>query len=115
MLAIHGWCLGLLLGLPLPGDPQQPAVVEDLWEAVHSGNTQIGFVHTTVQSLNGGKLLRTTAEMRLTFRRQGATLSVRQEQGTEETAEGTVVRVFSRQFQGERRQLDLNGNLESGK
>src|SRR5947209_1111872 len=93
MLAIHGWCLGLLLGLPLPADPRQPAVVEEVWEAVHSGNAQIGFVHTTVQSLNGGKLFRTTAEMSLTFRRQRAMVGVRQEQGTEETAEGAVVRV----------------------
>jgi hypothetical protein len=115
MLAIHGWCLGLLLCLPLPADPQQPPVFEDVWEAVHSGNAQIGFVHTTVASLNGGKLLRTTAEMSLTFRRQGATVGVRQEQGTEETTEGAVVRVFSRQYQGKRKQLDLNGNLEAGK
>jgi Transglutaminase-like superfamily len=116
MLAIHGWCLGLLLGFPPPAVPpaQPPDVVEDVWEAVHSGTAQIGYVHTWVLRIDA-KLLRTTAEMRLTFRRQGATLSVRQEQGTEETPDGAVIRVFAKQYQGAGIQLDLNGTLEDGK
>ncbi len=114
MPANQGWFLGLILQLALGSEPT-PNLVDDVWESVQRENTHIGFVHTTVESLKGGKLLRGSAEMKLTFRRQGSTLSVRQEQGTEENADGMVVRVFSRQFQGSKVQVDLRGALEDGK
>ncbi len=52
--------------------------------------------------------------MELTFRRQKALLRVRQDVGTEETADGKVVRVFMRQYQGANPQLLLNGTVEGG-
>lgn len=111
MPAIHGWCLGLLCGLVPASDPQ-PAFVEEVWEAVQSESAHIGYLHTTVGELKGGKLLRTTAEMRLTFRRNSALLAVREEQGNDETPAGAIVYVFLRQYQGARKQVDLRGTLD---
>jgi transglutaminase-like putative cysteine protease len=111
MGTIRGWVL--ILGLGLAQQPAAP-LVEEVWEVAHSGEARIGFVHTTVEKLDGGKL-RTTSEMELTFRRQGALVRVRQEQGSEETADGKVLRVFMRQHQGANQQLVLNGVLEDGK
>ncbi len=110
MGASHGWVL--LVGLALA---QDGPIVEEVWESAHSGEARIGFVHTTVRSLEGGKRLLTTTELELSFRRQGALVRARQEQGSEETADGKVLRVFMRQHHGTNQQLVLNGVVEDGK
>src|SRR5436309_4718377 len=70
MSRIHGWCLGawLVAGLSAGAEPAAPTG-EDVWEVAHSGDARIGFVHTTVLRADGGRRLRTTAEMDLSFRR----------------------------------------------
>jgi len=113
---IHGWCLGawLVAGL-LPAAEPAPTSGEEVWEVAHSGDARIGFVHTSVLRSDGGKRLRTTAEMDLSFRRQGAAVRVRMEQSTEETAEGKVEAVAMKQYHGDTQQLVLKGTVEDGK
>src|SRR5205807_2141988 len=85
--------LGLILvSAPLvraepPADP-----VEEIWEVAHIDGVKVGFLHTTVraQEVNGGKQLRASAELELTFKRNNALMKLRIEQGTEETADGKV-------------------------
>jgi transglutaminase-like putative cysteine protease len=92
-------------------------IVEDVWETAQLDGAKVGSVHTTVESLDadGGKRLRATVRLELTFRRHNATVQLRQEQGDEETADGAVVAVFMRQYQGQDKMLDLFGALEDGR
>jgi transglutaminase-like putative cysteine protease len=84
---------------------------EEVWELAQCDEARIGFVHTTVQRLEDQRL-RTTADMDLTFRRQGALVRVRVEQGTEETPAGQVVGVFMRQYNDRGLALALTGTLQ---
>jgi transglutaminase-like putative cysteine protease len=111
----HGWCLGVwLCAGVLPGADPAPGVREDIWEAAHSGDARVGFVHTTVEELPG-KRLRTTAALDLSFRNRGAGVRLRMDQGTDETADGKVERVFMRQYHGPDLRLSLTGTVEDGK
>jgi transglutaminase-like putative cysteine protease len=109
--------LGGLLALLAVGRAaaEAPRYVEEIWESASVDGARVGYLRTTVQALEeGGKRLRTTADMNLTFRRQRATVRLRVETGTEETADGKVVGVFMRQGEGERA-LTLAGSLEEGR
>ncbi len=54
-------------------DKAQSKVVLDLWDAAYLQGARAGHVHTIVQEFerNGAKLLRATAELRLTVKRSG--------------------------------------------
>src|SRR5260370_28015332 len=106
-------CLAVLFGTA--AEPQGQ-VVEDYWEVAHLDGVKVGSMHTTVRTVDGesGKLFRTTADFDLTIRRGTASVRLRMEQGTDETADGKVVAVSMRQGQGSR-QLVLAGKLEDGK
>jgi transglutaminase-like putative cysteine protease len=92
-------------------------LVEESWESAQIDGAKVGFVHTTVRRLEaeGGKRLRASAELELTFKRNNALLRLRREHGTEETSDGKVVGVFMRQGQEGGRQLVLSGTLEDGR
>jgi hypothetical protein len=109
---VWGFCLFLAAGSVTAADP--PQLTEEIWEAVHVEGVKVGFLHTTVRPIDadGAKRLRTTAELELTFKRQGAVVKLRQEQGTEETPDGKVLAVSLRQGQDKGPQLVLSGALE---
>ena len=118
------WCVGcLILGTAIAGadapKPADPAnrVVEEIWEAVQLDGAKVGSVHTVVEAVNadGAKRLRTTIALDLTFKRHNATVQLRMDHGDEETADGAVVAVFMRQYQGQEKKLDLAGTLEDGR
>ena len=119
-----GWCVGVLIlgatiaaaDAPKPADPASN-VVEEIWESAQLDGVKVGTVHTTVQSVDadGGKRLRVTVALELTFKRHNATVQLRMERGDEETADGAVVAVFMRQYQGQEKKLDLSGTLEDGR
>ena len=92
-------------------------LVEESWEIAQVEGAKVGFLHTTVRRIDaaGGKRLRATAELELTFKRNNALLRLRRVSGTEETADGKVVGVFMRQGQEGGRQLVLAGSLEDGR
>src|SRR5438128_1652230 len=111
-LACWFWAgLGLAgaLGSEPPGSFQ-----EEIWEAAQVEGNKIGHVHTTVEALPGseGKKLRTTQSIQLAFQRQRATVRLRMEQGTEETADGKVLGVFMRQYHEQGQQLVLTGTVQ---
>jgi hypothetical protein len=123
MSARSAW-LGLLFGLsalPAADAPKSPEPadkpVEEVWESALVDGVKVGSYHTTVQALDGdgGKRLRATVEMDLTFKRNNATVQLHVESGDEETPDGAVVAVFMRQNQGGGRQLVLSGALEDGR
>ncbi len=108
--------MAMVLAWPLrAGSPGE--LVEESWEIAQIEGAKVGCLHTTVRRIesNGGKTLRATAELDLTFKRHNALLRVRREHGTEETSEGKVVGVFMRQGQEGGRQLVLAGTLEDGR
>lgn len=108
MTQLLGWIavLGPLLA------PQQAVSREEIWETAYRNSVRIGSIRTLLEPLEG-KGLRATADMRLTFRRSSALVQVRMEQGTEESTEGKVTRVFMRQYQGDAVQVNLNGQLDA--
>jgi transglutaminase-like putative cysteine protease len=111
------WFGGLLVLVAVGrAGAEAPRYVEEIWESAALDGARVGYLHTTVQALEGDgpKRLRTTADLNLTFRRQRAAVRLRVETGTEETADGKVVGVFMRQGQGDRT-LTLTGALEDGR
>jgi transglutaminase-like putative cysteine protease len=111
------WLGGLLVLLAAgPAGAEAPRFVEDVWESAAVDGARVGYLHTTAEALeaDGGKRLRATADLSLTFRRQRAAVRLRVETGTEETPDGRVVGVFMRQGQGDRT-LTLAGALEDGR
>jgi transglutaminase-like putative cysteine protease len=121
MIRRFGWCVGLVVvaagaEAPKPADPPGN-LVEEVWESAQIDGAKVGSVHTTVESVDddGGKRLRVTARLELTFKRHNATVQLRMEQGDEETPEGAVVAVFMRQYQDQGKKLDLSGKLEDGR
>src|SRR4051794_12255579 len=78
-----GW--GLVLPCGPPGAlPAAGPAEEEHWEAVPLDGARVGSVHTVVEQLADGKTTRATADLQLAFRRQGALVRLRMEQGTEE-------------------------------
>jgi transglutaminase-like putative cysteine protease len=90
---------------------------EEIWEAAQVDGVKVGYYHTTIQSLDGdgGKRIRVTVEMDLTFKRNNATVQLHTEHGDEETPDGAVVGVFMRQNQGNGKPLVLSGAMEDGR
>jgi transglutaminase-like putative cysteine protease len=105
--------LGTTAGVADPPDK----IVEETWESVQIDGAKVGSVHTVVQAVNadGGKRLRVTVGLDLTFKRHNATVQLRMEHGDEEAVDGAVVAVFMRQYQGQEKKLDLAGVLEDGR
>jgi transglutaminase-like putative cysteine protease len=104
----------VLLGTGLPGLADEPAgkLVEEFWESALVDGVRVGSVHTHTRALEEGKRLRTTAELQLTFRRNGTLLRLRMDQATDETPAGKVVAVSMRQLHPGGRQLVLAGTVQ---
>jgi hypothetical protein len=114
-MRLWGWCVFLAIGAGrVEAASDTGPVVEEVWEVAHVEGTKVGFLHTTVHRnrTDGPERLRTTAELDLTFKRHNALLRVRMEQGSEETPEGKVLRVFMRQYHERGQQLVLTGTVE---
>ena len=108
--------IGLAMAEPTYADSTEE-LVQESWESAQIEGAKVGLLHTTVRRLDaeGGKRLRTSTELELTFKRNNALLRLRREHGTEETSDGKVVGVFMRQGQEGGRQLVLSGTLEDGR
>jgi hypothetical protein len=102
----------------IPAAADSPGeLVEESWEIAQIEGAKVGFLHSTVHRIGseGGKRLRTTAELDLTFKRHNTLLHLRRVSGTEETRDGKVIGVFMRQGPEGGRQLVLAGSLEEGR
>lgn len=107
------WCLAVAIGLAPAISRATP--IEETWESVTVDGVRVGSVHTTVVEVGDRHNRRATADLSLSFRRHKAILSLRMEQGSEETADGKVVGVFMRQYHGGKTMLNLTGTLEDGR
>jgi hypothetical protein len=118
MMKTWGWALLGLVGAFSPVRADAPdRRVEDVWESAHVDGVRTGFLHTSVRPVEGtgGKRLRATADLQLTFRRYGSLLRLHLENGTEETPEGRVLGVFMRQLPERGQPLVVTGEVEDGK
>jgi transglutaminase-like putative cysteine protease len=108
--------LGMLSAAAARADSSGELVGES-WEIAQIEGAKVGFLHTTVRRIesDGGKRLRASAELDLTFKRHNDLVRLRREHGTEETSDGKVVGVFMRQGQDRGQQLVLSGTLEDGR
>jgi hypothetical protein len=115
MRGSYCWGLALVLAVGTArGQEPRGRLVEDLWNAAWLGGGKAGFVHTTIREIerDGQKLLRATTELNLKLKRFDAMIEVRMEAGTEETPDGKVVGVFSRQSLGKNQQMVLTGSVQ---
>src|SRR5438552_18815025 len=109
------WGLALVLAAGAArADEPRGRLVQDVWNAASLGGGRAGFVRTSTYEIerDGRKLMRTTTELNLTLKRFQDTIQVRMETGTEETADGKVVGVFTRQFLGKNQQMVLTGTVQ---
>jgi transglutaminase-like putative cysteine protease len=88
-------------------------VVFEQWDAAYLGEGRAGYVHTIAREIDkdGHKLIRTTAEMRLTAKRFSDTIEMSADSGTIETESGKVVGVFMRQFIGKTQKTLIEGTV----
>jgi len=118
MRSYHAWCLVFLL-LTSPVRPAEPQgrIVQDVWNAAYLEGAQGGYVHTSVREVerDGQKFYHAVTELNLTLKRNGATIQLRMDTGSEETAQGKVRTVWMRQYQGNGEQLVLKGTVNEGK
>jgi Transglutaminase-like superfamily len=109
-----GCLVAVLWVAPLVAEqPEGP--VKDTWEEARLEGVHAGYFRTTVQAFerNGRKLFRANQELNLTVRRYGEIALLRMESGTEEDANGKVVGVSMKMYQGGGT-LTLTGKLEDG-
>ncbi len=87
--------------------------VLDFWDAAYLQGGRAGYVHTYTEEItqNGEKLLRTTAELRLTIKRFTDTIQLGMDTGTLETPEGKVTGVFMRHYLGKTKKLEIAGTV----
>src|SRR5947209_1063673 len=111
---VGSFILLFLLVRPAWADQSQGRVVEESWDIVQLEGARVGHSHTVVREAerDGKKSFITTAELKFNIKRQGQTLQIGMESGSEETAEGKVSRVWMRQFQGERTILLMQGAVQ---
>ncbi|HEV3258972.1 MAG TPA: transglutaminase domain-containing protein [Gemmataceae bacterium] len=110
-----GWCLALVLiaGSSASAKPQ-PRAVQEIWEAAYLEGGKAGYIHTTVREVarDGKKLFRTTMVLELSVKRFNDLSRLRQETGTDETADGKVVGVSMKQSLGKEQNLVMTGTVE---
>ena len=113
----HAGCLVLLfLAAPVHAADVEGRLVQDIWNAAYMEGGKAGYVHTAVREVerNGEKRYRTTTRLSLAMMRNGATIQLRMDTGSEETADGKVTEVWMRQYQDDREQLVLKGTVKGG-
>jgi hypothetical protein len=111
----HACCLGLLfLANPARSAEPQGRIVQDIWNAAYLEGSKSGYVHTDVREIerDGRKFYLAVTKLSLAIKRNGVTVQLRMDAGTEETAEGQVTAVSMRQYQGDQQQLVLTGTVK---
>ncbi len=102
----------LLMGFnPIWAQEKPEKVVLDIWNAAHLSGQHAGWVHTITREVerDGQKVLRTQTDLELHVARESDAIRLRMITGTEETPEGKVTGVFTRQFLGQTQQLAIAG------
>jgi hypothetical protein len=114
MRCYHACCL-VFLFLANPARPAEPQgrIVQDIWNAAYLEGSKSGYVHTNVRELerDGKKFYLAVTKLSLAIKRNGVTIQLRMDTGTEETPEGQVTAVSMRQYQGDQQQLVLTGTV----
>ncbi len=98
---------------PIQAGTQKSNIVYDAWDISYLEGSRAGYSHTFVEEFteNGKKLYRATTELRLTVKRSGQVVKLAMNTGNIETADGTVVGIFTRQFLGTKKTLDISGRV----
>jgi transglutaminase-like putative cysteine protease len=111
------WLLGLFLLVGAARAAESPGqTIQDIWNAAYLEGSKAGYVHTTVRRVerHGQAFYQTLTTLNLTIKRNEATILLRMDTGSEETADGKVMAVSMRQYQGGQEQLVLKGTVHGG-
>src|SRR5438270_3834781 len=77
-------------------EPVKVPAVKEIWESAQLDGARSGHFRTSFENLEvaGQKIIRSRQLLDLTVKRQGVTINLRMQTGTDETPEGKVVGVF---------------------
>ena len=76
-----------------------PASAQESWDAVYVGGAKVGHMHVRVRPVKdsrGRELLNVIVDWELTFKRGNDTVALKQQYGTIETKDGSVLRLDTR-------------------
>lgn len=113
----HAWSLGfVLLVHPAHAAEPQGRIVQDIWNAAYLEGSRGGYVNTCIREVerDGQKLYHAETRLNLSLKRNGVTIQLRMDTGSQETAQGEVRTVWMRQYQGDQEQLVLKGTVTDG-
>jgi Transglutaminase-like superfamily len=108
--------VALIVVSTLRADPAPtPKPIKETWDAVYIEGAKAGYFHTTTREVerDGKKLLACTQSMRIGVKREGQVVTLRIDNGDEETPDGKVVGVSMTQFAGAGK-LTQTGRVEDG-
>ncbi|MGF1578067.1 MAG: transglutaminase family protein [Gemmataceae bacterium] len=103
----------VLILVPAQAGTKQSKIVYDAWDVSYLEGNRAGYSHTFVEEYTeeGKKLYRATTELRLNVKRSGTIVKLAMDTGNIETSDGTVVGIFTRQFLGTKKTLDISGKI----
>jgi hypothetical protein len=101
----------LLLFIPAIRAESPEKTIQDTWDAAFLENVKAGYQHTNIREIehDGKKRILATVELKLSLRRAGQVVVSRTETGDEETADGKILAVFMKQFQGDQEYMSMRG------
>jgi hypothetical protein len=97
---------------PVARAQEAPAVFER-WDAAYLGGARAGYVHTTVGPKAGQTV--GAVELRLKIKRMNQDVQIGMENGTYETADGTVTGIFTKHYLGKSQSLDIQGKVDGNR
>ncbi|MBX6314804.1 MAG: transglutaminase domain-containing protein [Isosphaeraceae bacterium] len=95
-----------------------PARAEESWDAVYIAQKKVGHIHVKVEPVKDGagrSLLRVVIHQELNFKRDKDQVALRQDYGTIETLQGSILRLDTRTYASQGGELRTFGDVIDGK
>jgi len=109
-------CLVVILcaGVSQAQETVKLPAIQEIWEAASLDGARSGYFRTAFENIEvaGQKLIRSRQLLNLTVKRQGVTINLRMQTGTDETPEGKVAGVFTQMERSDLGPLVITGTVK---